>query len=94
MRNVNDLESTKEYELAMTIEDSINAMSFKEEVFAQAVLRMHPTLQQKFFRIMRETMKAMADKNHHIDDRNRASHEEARLYTDFLKKHGRAIPVI
>lgn len=47
------LEESKEFMLAQSIENEINSFSFDSKRFAESVKRFHPTLQQKFYRIMR-----------------------------------------
>ena len=54
---------------------------------------MHPTLQQSLYRLIRECIKVMADDNRRYDDRNRASHEEAKCIMEYLNERGRNIPL-
>lgn len=68
-------EKTKEEKLAQEIENAINSFSFDEKKFAEAFKSFHPTLQQKFYRIIREVVNVQADSNRIFDDRNKASHE-------------------
>ena len=65
-------------ELAKTVEDSINSFSFNEKEFAQEFKKFHPTLQQKFFRVIREVITVQADDNRYYDGRNEASHKMAK----------------
>lgn len=88
------LEETKEYRLAQIIENEINSFSFDSSKFASAVKMFHPTLQQKFYRIVKTCIVEMAKNDRPIDDRNKASHEECRKIESFLKKEGRNIPTI
>lgn len=66
----------KEEVLANMIERGVNDCGFNYKEFAQNIRTMHPTLQQNFFRLIKESVLFMADKNSHfIDPRNQGSHE-------------------
>ena len=54
---------------------------------------MHPTLQQSLYRLFKECIIVMADETRHYDDRNRASHEEAKCLMEYLKTNGKHIPL-
>lgn len=88
------LEESKEFMLAQSIENEINSFSFDGKRFAESVKRFHPTLQQKFYRIMRTCITELAKSDRPIDDRNKASFEECRKIDKFLEKEGRGIPTI
>ena len=55
---------------------------------------MHPTLQQSLYRLIKACIKVMADEARRYDDRNRASHEEAKQIMEYLNENGRNIPFI
>jgi hypothetical protein len=46
-----------------------------EKRFYEALTKSHPTLQQAWFRIMKQVIFAYADAAHSVDDRNQASVE-------------------
>lgn len=94
MNNYQNIEQTPEYKLAKTVEQGLNNYSFNAKNFAAAIPVMHPTLQQSFYRLIRECLKVMADENRRYDDRNRASHEDAKAMLKYLNEQGRAIPFI
>ena len=89
-----DITSTTEYLLAKEMESAVNSCNFDYKVFAEQIKTFHPTLQQNFYKLLRECLKVMADESRFYDDRNRASHQEARLLVDFLEENGRPIPYI
>lgn len=84
----------KELELAKQIELAINSYNFSCKKFASYIPEMHRTNQQSLWRLIKECIKVYADENYRTDDRNRASHNEAREMMEFLKKHGRHIPLL
>lgn len=63
------------------------------ERFAAAIPDMHPTLQQSLYRLIKACIKVMADETRHYDERNQASHEEAKRIMEYLNEHGRNIPL-
>lgn len=66
----------REETLAKQIEHAVNDFNFNYKEFAQHIRTMHPTLQQNFFRLIKESILFMADeKSHFIDPRNQASHD-------------------
>lgn len=66
----------REETLAKQIEHGVNDYNFSYKEFAQQIRTMHPTLQQNFFRLIKESILFMADeKSHFIDPRNQASHD-------------------
>lgn len=88
------IQDSKEYRLAKELETAVNSFSFNPSRFAAAIPSMHPTLQQSFYRLIRECIKVMADDSRHYDERNRASHEEAKCIMEYLEENGRNIPFI
>lgn len=94
MKKIDNLRETKEFGLAMQMEDALNDFGFDNEAFAASIPYMHPTLQQKFYKLLRECLAVMADESRHYDDRNRASHEEAKGIVEYLNENGRFIPHI
>lgn len=94
MEKFHNIEQSSEYQLAKTLEMGLNNYSFNPKNFAAAIPMMHPTLQQSLYRLIRECLKVMADENRHYDDRNRASHEEAKSILEYLNENGHSIPFI
>ncbi|WP_270415456.1 hypothetical protein [Bacteroides ovatus] len=94
MENYQNIEQTKEYQLAKEVEGGLNDYSFNAKNFAAAIPMMHPTLQQSFYRLIRECLKVMADDSRRYDDRNRASHEDAKAMLEYLQEKGQPIPFI
>lgn len=70
------LKNSSEYTASM-VEGAINNMDFDPELFAQAFTRWHRTLQQKFFRVVVETIKVAASEDYMYDGRNKATPELA-----------------
>jgi len=89
----NEIRESREYRLAKEWEMAVNSYNFNPKRFAAAIPNMHPTLQQSLYRLIRECIKVMADDSRRYDDRNRASHEEAKAIMEYLDKHGRNIPL-
>lgn len=56
-----NIEQTKEYKLAKTVEAALNSYSFNPKVFAASIPMMHPTNQQSLYRLLRECLRVMAD---------------------------------
>ncbi|MCR2007850.1 hypothetical protein NSB20_20545 [Bacteroides acidifaciens] len=94
MENYQNIEQTKEFQLAKVVEGGLNDYSFNAKNFAAAIPMMHPTLQQSLYRLIRECLKVMADDSRRYDDRNRASHEDAKAMLEYLQKKGQSIPFI
>ena len=69
-----ELEESREYKVAMVLEDALNNTCFDYKMFAESVKYYHPTLQQNLFRLIR----VQADVNRYYDARNKASHEVAK----------------
>ena len=87
------LAESREYKAAMELERALNNFSFDPERFAQSVFYMHRTLQQNFFRTVKASILAMAEKESNcIDDRNEASHEMCRMLAPMLENT--ALPFI
>lgn len=89
-----DIRESKEFRQAKDLEKALNSFSFNPARFAAAIPSMHPTLQQSFYRLIRECLKLMADDTRRYDERNQASHEEAKSIMEFLTSNGRNIPFI
>lgn len=88
-----NIRESREYRLAKDWEMAVNSFSFNPERFAAAIPEMHPTLQQSLYRLIKACIKVMADDNRRYDDRNRASHEEAKRIMEYLNEHGQYIPL-
>ncbi len=88
-----DIRESREYRLAKDWEMAVNSFSFNPERFAAAIPDMHPTLQQSLYRLIKACIKVMADDTRRYDDRNRASHEEAKRIMEYLNENGRNIPL-
>lgn len=86
-----DIRESKEYRLAKEWEMAVNSYAFNPARFAAAIPDMHPTLQQSLYRLIKECIKVMADETRRYDDRNRASHEEAKRIMEYLRANGRHI---
>lgn len=84
----------EEAELAKEVENALNNYNFDVCAFAASIPGMHPTLQQSFYRLLKECLKVMADDTRHYDDRNRASHEETKGIVSYLEENGQYIPHI
>lgn len=93
-KKLETINQTDEYRLAMQVESALNSCNFDADVFAASIPFMHPTLQQNFYRLIKKCLKVMADDGRYYDDRNRASHEEARDIMSYLEENGRFIPHI
>ena len=83
---MDNIKESKEYKLAKEWEMAVNSFSFNPKRFAAAIPDMHPTLQQSLYRLFKECIIVMAD-------RNRASHEEAKCLMEYLKTNGKHIPL-
>lgn len=94
MENYQNIEQTKEFQLAKVVEGALNDYSFNGKNFAAAIPMMHPTLQQSLYRLIRECLKVMADDSRRYDDRNCASHEDAKAMLEYLQEKGQPIPFI
>ena len=87
------IQESKEYRLTKEWEMAVNNYGFNPKRFAAAIPDMHPTLQQSLYRLIKECIKVMAGDRRHYDERNQASHEEAKCIMEYLNKHGRNIPL-
>ncbi len=87
------IRESREYQLAKEWEMAVNNFGFNPKRFAAAIPEMHPTLQQSLYRLVIECIKVMADETRRYDDRNRASHEEAKQIMEYLKVNGKYIPL-
>lgn len=90
---MDNIKESKEYQLAKGWERAVNDYGFNPKRFAAAIPEMHPTLQQSLYRLVKECIVVMADETRNYDDRNRASHEEAKCIMEYLKANGRHIPL-
>lgn len=88
-----EIRESREYQLAKEWEMAVNNFGFNPKRFAAAIPEMHPTLQQSLYRLVIECIKVMADDTRRYDDRNRASHEEAKQIMEYLKTNGKHIPL-
>jgi len=88
-----DIRKSREYRLAKEWEMAVNSYNFNPTRFAAAIPDMHPTLQQSLYRLIKECIKVMADETRRYDDRNYASHEEAKRIMEYLRANGRHIPL-
>ena len=89
----NEIRESREYRLAKEWEMAVNSYNFNPKRFAAAIPDMHPTSQQSLYRLIRECIKVMADDSRRYDDRNRASHEEAKCIMQYLNENGKYIPL-
>ena len=94
MEKIPNIQATKEYQFAKEVENMLNNFSFYHSVFAASIPFMHSTIQQLLYRLIRKCLKVMADEERRYDDRNRASHEEAKAIIEFLAENERYIPHI
>ena len=94
MKKIDNLRETKEYRLAMQVENALNDYGFDYAVFAASIPLMHPTLQQNLYKLLKECLVVMADDKRRYDDRNRASHEEAKDIVAYFEENGHYIPHI
>ena len=77
-----ELHQTREFQAARNLEDALNSMSWKPEVFAKSVRTFHRTLQQELFRTIVAIIKEMAADNYGVDFRNQASHDTAKAIVE------------
>lgn len=88
-----EIRESREYQLAKEWEMAVNNFGFNPKRFAAAIPEMHPTLQQSLYQLVIECIKVMADDTRRYDDRNKASHEEAKQIMEYLKTNGKYIPL-
>ena len=77
-----ELHQTREYQAARALEDALNNMSWKPEVFAKSIRFYHRTLQQELFRTIVAVIKEMAASDYRVDPRNQASHDTAKAIVE------------
>ena len=77
-----ELQLTREFQAARNLEDALNSMSWKPEVFAKSVRTFHRTLQQELFRTIVAVIKEMAKDDYGVDLRNQASHDTAKAIVE------------
>lgn len=83
---------TREYAYVKEVERMLNG-SFSFQNFAACLPEMHRTLQQRFFRLVKECILFMAGPgNVAVDDRNRASYEMCRDLAETVRN--RHLPFI
>ena len=89
-----DDNARKEQELAKQVDMALNSYSFNPKLFAATIPTMYRTLQQSLWRLIKECVKVIADEKSGHDDRNMASHLEAKEMLEYFKLHGRHIPFV
>ena len=77
-----ELQQSREFQAARNLEDALNTMSWKPEIFAKSVRTFHRTLQQELFRTIVAVIKEMAKDDYGVDLRNQGSHDTARAIID------------
>ena len=87
-----EIKDSREYQAAKQLEEALNDCGFDYKKFAEAIRYMHPTLQQNFYRLIKECILFMADENRYIDLRNRASFEGAQEVAEIMRQQ--SIPFI
>ena len=80
-----ELENSREFKAAMELENALNDMCFDYKKFAESIKYFHPTLQQSLFRLIREIINVQSDDSRYYNDRNRASHEVAKLLKEIIE---------
>lgn len=75
-----ELQKSREYEAAQTLERALNDYSWNPQQFAESTKFFHRTLQQTLVKTMVETIKTIAAGGY--DLRNKASHELCRKIVD------------
>ncbi|WP_410085641.1 hypothetical protein [Alistipes putredinis] len=82
------LEQMPEHKLFRALMSGLNDFGFDCEAFAAGLQYEHPTVQQRFFALLRTCVLFMAEEgNVRIDDRNRASCRMCREIAEQLKDH-------
>ncbi len=77
-----ELQQSREFQAARNLEDALNTMSWKPEIFAKSVRTFHRTLQQELFRTIVAVIKEMAKDDYGVDPRNQASHDTAKAIVE------------
>lgn len=80
--NEYELQQSREYQAAKDLENALNNMSWRPEVFARSVRTYHRTLQQSLFRTIVAVIREMAASDYGVDLRNQGSHDTARAIID------------
>lgn len=72
-----NVKDTPEYNFAMEFEKVLNNMYFSNKDFVESIPFFHRTLQQKLFRLFRDSFLYMAslDARRYVDDRNQEAYE-------------------
>ena len=70
-----ELQQSREYQAAKDLENALNNMSWRPEVFAKSVRTYHRTLQQSLFRTIVAVIREMAASDYGVDLRNQGSHD-------------------
>ena len=82
------LEQMPEHKLFRALMSELNDFGFDCKAFAAGLQYEHPTVQQRFFALLRTCVLFMAEEgNVRIDDRNRASYRMCREIAEQLKDH-------
>lgn len=80
------LEESCEYKAAKQLEWALNDFGFNPARFAQALPYFHKTLEQAFFRTVKSSILAMAERDpRRIDLRNEASYEMCQMLAPMLE---------
>ena len=77
-----ELQQSREFQAARALEDALNTMSWKPEVFAKSIRFYHRTLQQGLFRTLIAIIIEMAKDDFMTDPRNQASHDTAKAIVE------------
>lgn len=80
--NEYELQQSREYQAAKDLENALNNMSWRPEVFAKSVRTYHRTLQQSLFRTIVAVIREMAASDYGVDLRNQASHDAAKAIVE------------
>lgn len=81
-------EGGREEAFANVLLSEINHGSFNEKKFAEALCREHPTIQQMFFRIVKQSIITRAETTSCEDERNQASVKMCRELAELIKRYG------
>lgn len=79
-------DDSREVALANQIEDAINNSGFDSHKFAEAVCCMHHTLEQNFYRIIKDCMLYRASNSRWVDGRNKASYDMCLKLVQILRE--------
>lgn len=75
MKDPDKLKQTTEYAVLKPLAEALNNYGFNTENFVESIALLHPTIQQRLFRLIKVSALYMAFGQIRIDDRNRASFE-------------------